>query len=109
MKNSSPSEKVLETVAQVGSGGAKAALNLFLPGIGGALAELLNTAIAPLLARRRDRFMEEMARDIEELKEQMPSFSVEALANNEAFCSTFLQAAQAAMRTHQEEKLKGLR
>jgi hypothetical protein len=43
------------------------------------------------------------------LEGRMAGFRVEALVNNEAFISAALQASQAAIRTHERQKLEALR
>ena len=52
--------------------------------------------------------MEEIAQALGELSERVEGFNIEDLAENPAFISTVLNASQAAMRSHQEEKLEAL-
>ncbi len=80
-----------------------------IPMVGGSATELLSLVLAPPVARRRDEWLKELADALEQLERRVDGFSVEALQNNEGFVSITLQAAQAAMRTHQEEKRDALR
>jgi hypothetical protein len=49
------------------------------------------------------------ARKSRELEDKVAGFRFEDLAQNEQFVSAVLQATQAAVRTHQEEKIEALR
>lgn len=80
-----------------------------IPLIGGPAAELFSTVITPSLEKRRVRWLNSLAEDLEKLQEKVKGFSYEEIARNEAFISTVLQASQSALRTNQEEKLKALR
>jgi hypothetical protein len=84
--------------------GARAAI----PIAGGAAAELSGLLNLPL-ARRRDAWFQDLADRLRELESQIEGFSLDNLAANESFISAMLQAAQAALRTHQKEKLEALR
>lgn len=77
--------------------------------LGGVLAEELGIVLVPPLARRRDEWWEHLARRLRELEETVAGFHLEDLSQNEQFVSATLQATQAALRTHQEEKLQALR
>jgi len=89
-------------------GTARAALAA-IPYVGGSATELLSLVLATPVARRRDEWMKELADALEQLEKRVDGFSIEALQNNETFVSITLQAAQAALRTHQQEKLEALR
>jgi hypothetical protein len=89
-------------------GAARAALSA-IPYVGGSATELLGLVLAPPVARRRDEWLKELADALEELQKRVDGFSIESLQNNETFVSVTLQAAQAAMRTHQQEKRDALR
>lgn len=80
-----------------------------MPAIGGPAAELFNMIIAPPLTKRRDQWMKNVADALIELATRIDEIHLDTLAENEAFISTLLQATQAAMRTHQKEKLEALR
>jgi hypothetical protein len=79
-----------------------------IPFVGGAASELLGLLSSPL-AQRRDDWFEDLARRLLDLEGNVEGFHFEDLSQNEQFVSATLQAMQAALRTHQEEKLKALR
>lgn len=68
-----------------------------------ALHAFLNTQVG----YRRDRFLEALGSEIEGLKRKFAEFS--DLESNESFKTAFVHALPAAIRTHQEEKLRALR
>jgi hypothetical protein len=76
-----------------------------LEGPGGIISALLKTPIE----RRRDEWMEDVGKTLIELSVQIEGFSVEALVESDLFVTTTLQAAQAAIRTHEIEKRIALR
>lgn len=79
------------------------------PFLGGPLAEFFSMVIAPPLEKRRDAWLVEIFSRLKILEEKVDEFKIENLAHNEVFISTLLYATQAAMRTHQGEKLAALR
>ena len=87
---------------------AKALLSA-IPFLGGPAAELFPTLLAPPLSKRRDAWMESLARSLKALEERTEGLKVESLSENEAFISAVMQATQSALRTHQNEKLDALR
>lgn len=87
---------------------AKAALSA-IPVVGGPVAELFATVITPSLEKRRIEWLNSLAVELEKLKQEIEGFSYESLVNNEVFVSNIMQASQAALRSHQEEKLISLR
>ena len=80
-----------------------------IPIFGGPATEILSAVITPPLARRRDAWLESIARCLKELEEKFDGFTIESLAQNEEFITTFIQASQIAIRNHKEEKLEALR
>jgi hypothetical protein len=82
---------------------ARAALS-FLPGA----TELFSNIITPPLEKRRDEWIESIARALKELEAKLDDFKIEDLSQNEVFVTTILQATQVAMRNHQQEKLEAL-
>jgi len=88
--------------------GVRAGLSL-APFIGGPLAEFFSMVIAPPLEARRDSWMIEIFTQLKKLEDHVEGFKIENLAQNEIFISTLFYATQAAMRTHQKEKLEALR
>ncbi|MGB7129832.1 MAG: hypothetical protein WBD59_03425 [Candidatus Sulfotelmatobacter sp.] len=87
---------------------AKAGLSA-IPVVGGPVAELFGLVVTPALDRRREEWMHSVAGRLEELEGRVKGFRIEDLPKNEAFISTLTHASQAAIRTHQQEKLEALR
>jgi hypothetical protein len=85
----------------------KAGLSL-IPHVGGPAAEFFSLVLAPPLERRRDAWLEDLYRRFRQLEEKVESFRFEDLQHNEAFVSATLQATQAALRTHEQQKLEAL-
>jgi len=79
------------------------------PFLGGPLAEFFSMVIAPPLEKRRDAWLIEIFTRLKMLEAKIDGFKIENLAQNKIFISTLLYATQAAMRTHQKEKLQALR
>ena len=75
-----------------------------LPLVGGLTAELLELALASPVSKRRDEWMESLARRLEHIQARLDS-----LAEDPAFVTTVLRATQIAIRNHAEEKLDALR
>lgn len=80
-----------------------------IPVLGSVLAEELGLVLAPPLTRRRDEWLEDLARRLHDLETRVEGFTFDDLVENEQFVSATLQATQAALRTHQKEKLEALR
>lgn len=80
-----------------------------IPVFGGSFVELFDAVIKPPLEKRRDQWLDGMARELKELERQVKGFSIEALAGNEMFVTAFLHASRSALRNHQREKLEALR
>ncbi len=79
------------------------------PFLGGPLAEFFSLVISPPLEKRRTAWLIEIFSRLKKLEEKVEGFKIENLTQNEVFISTLLYATQAAMRTHQDEKLAALR
>jgi hypothetical protein len=75
---------------------------------GGPAVEILGVIVGPPLERRRQAWMERVAAGLRDLDGRVGAV-FDDLENNEAFQSAFLHATQAALRTHQDEKLRALR
>lgn len=88
--------------------GVRAGLSV-IPCVGGPLTEFFSMVIAPPLEQRRDAWMIEIFTRLKMLEGRVDGFRIENLAQNKNFISTFFYATQAAMRTHQQEKLEALR
>lgn len=87
---------------------AKAGL-AHLPVVGGTAAELFSVAIASPLAQRRDRWLTDLALSLQALEARVEALEMESLPRNEVFVTTVIQTSQAAIKTHDPEKLNALR
>lgn len=79
-----------------------------IPVVGDAFAEALGLVLMPSLNRRRDDWFRDLARRLHDLETKVDGFRFEELATNEQFASATVQATQAVLRTHQEEKVEAL-
>jgi hypothetical protein len=79
-----------------------------IPVAGGAAAELFGLLNIPL-AHRRETWFQDLADRLAELESHISGFRLDTLVDNEQFVSATMQATQAALRTHQQEKLEALR
>jgi hypothetical protein len=70
--------------------------------------ELLQLLLSPPLEKRRNAWMKEVGRTLQEL-EKNRGIKLEELQTNEAFVTAVLQATQTALRNHQREKIEALR
>lgn len=75
-----------------------------IPFVGGPAAELFGLVLAPPLSKRRDEWLESVAKRLEAVEAKLDS-----LKDDPAFVTTMLHASQIALRTHQEQKLEALR
>lgn len=75
-------------------------------GPGVALFDLLTS---PIRGKRMDDWCEELRQGLNDLSRKMAELTPKRLAADEAFISAFAQATQAALKTHQQEKLEALR
>lgn len=80
-----------------------------VPFIGGPAAELLGLVLQPALERRRGEWFEHLGRAFEELRRRLDGFDPARLATNELFITAVITASNAALRTHEAEKLDALR
>jgi hypothetical protein len=64
--------------------------------------------LSPPLEKRRNAWMKEVGRTLQEL-EKNRGIKLEELQTNEAFVTAVLQATQTALRNHQREKIEALR
>lgn len=78
-----------------------------IPIVGGAAVEIFQFLMQAPLARRQDMWIQQLGENLLELQEG--GIKLENLQHNEQFISAVLKATQAAMRTHQAEKLAALR
>ncbi len=80
-----------------------------IPLAGGLASEIFNLVIAPPLTKRRDEWMESIARGLKELEENIGGFKIKELSKNESFLTTLMHSTHLALRNHQKEKLEALR
>lgn len=80
-----------------------------IPVVGGPANELFSLVITPSLEKRRDEWIESIAEGLKALEAKIEDFKIENLKENDAFVSTVVQAAHAAIRDHQEEKLEAFK
>ena len=85
---------------------AKAGLSA-IPIVGGAAVELFQNVVQPPLEKRREEWMVQVGRKLQELEEK--GLNLEMLQDNEQFISAAMYASQLALRTHKREKLEALR
>ena len=88
--------------------GAKAVLSA-IPIIGGPASELFSLVVTPSLSKRRDEWIESIAKGLKELEEHVESFTIENLRENDSFVSAVMYASAVAIRNHQKEKLEALK
>lgn len=86
----------------------KAAISA-VPVVGSPAAELFALVISPPLQKRQEKWMDAIAEGLKEMERRTAGFTVESLKDNPQFISTVLNASQAAMRSHQGEKLDALK
>jgi hypothetical protein len=80
-----------------------------VPFVGSPAAELFAALIVAPLAKRRDEWIESIARDLEALEERVDGLSLEDLSGNELFVTTVMQATQIVVRNHHQEKKEAAR
>ena len=80
-----------------------------IPVIGGTLTEVLSLVLAPAVSRRRDTWFKELADGLEKAERRIGGFSIENLAQDEAFVSAVIEATRSAISTHKHEKRQALR
>jgi hypothetical protein len=90
----------VHTVARAGFGS--------LPVVGSAAAELFNAVVIPPLEKRRDQWRESVGERLKQL-ESDDRISIDDLESNDNFINAVMRASQAALKTHQIEKLNALR
>lgn len=64
--------------------------------------------ITPPLEKRRNLWFKQVEKRLSVLEGTKDTIDLEDLSNNEQFITALLSASQAAMRTHEEEKLEAL-
>lgn len=107
MSNPSHGDPPQSNVADVAHALTRAGL-ASVPLVGNLAAEIFNMVVTPPLEKRRDQWRKSVGEKLQTL-ESAGKLSFDGLQDNESFISTVMQASQAAMRTHQQEKLDALR
>lgn len=74
-----------------------------------AAVEFLRLVLVPPMGKRRDEWLQGLCDRLHSLEQRVAGFRMDALVDNEAFISAALQASQAAIRTHERQKLEALR
>jgi hypothetical protein len=74
-----------------------------------AAAEFLRLVLVPPMGKRRDEWLQGLYDRLHAVEQCVAGFRIDALVDNEAFISAALQASQAAIRTHERQKLEALR
>lgn len=80
-----------------------------IPVVGGPAAELFAMVVTPPMDKRRRAWADSVGEGLRALETKFEGFRAESLSGNEAFISTVMHASQAAVRSHQQEKLNALR
>jgi hypothetical protein len=80
-----------------------------VPLVGAALAVALVTTLNWSLEQRREKWFTELAEGVEELRERVDDFDLEALADNDLFVDAVVTATRTVEHTHQAEKIEALR
>src|ERR1700746_1500548 len=75
----------------------------------GAGVTLFDVVTGPARTKRLHDWCEWFRLRFNDIAEKVEDFTPEALAKNDAFISAFAQATQAALKTHQPEKIDALR
>jgi len=81
---------------------------LAFPFLGPAVT-LIDLLTAPARGRRMSDWCEEFRVRFNDMSQRVDGLTPEELTKNEAFISAFAQATQAALKTHQKEKLEALK
>jgi hypothetical protein len=102
-ENSPPAKKSIGDAARAI---AKAVISA-VPVVGGPGVELFQFVVQPPLEKRRAEWMSEIGQRLQALEEK--GLDIEELRQRPEFISAVMQASQAALRTHTEEKLAALR
>lgn len=72
-----------------------------VPAVGGPLQVLFETVFSAPLEKRKEKWMQELARALMELQQTVDDLIPEKLAENAAFITMAIQASSIAIRSHQ--------
>lgn len=87
---------------------AEAALGS-VPLVGNALAVTFVTALGWRLEERREKWFNELAEGLEELRARISDLDLESLTGNDLFIDAVVTATRTVERAHQAEKIQALR
>jgi hypothetical protein len=87
---------------------AKAGLSL-IPWVGGSAAEIFAAIVTPPLQKRRDMWIEDLAKELADIRESRPELHIDDLLGSDQFITATLHATQTALKNHQKEKLEALK
>jgi len=104
MSDSDKGEKGKKSKGEIAQIVGRAMISIFPGGV-----ELFNTVIKPQLNKRFEEFQELIFEGLKELNERIEELDTEKLSKNESFITTAMNASQAAIRSHQKEKLEALK
>lgn len=79
-----------------------------IPVAGWAASELFSLVITPSLEKRRNEWLESLAKKLKELEGKVEDFKIESLRENESFISTLIQASRVAIANHHRVKREAL-
>jgi hypothetical protein len=96
------------TKGEIGGAVVRAAIST-VPVFGAPAAELVNLVLQPALGRRREKWLRDLAETVEDMRRRFDGFDPHELEENELFITTVISATNAALRTHETEKLRALR
>ena len=88
--------------------GGRAVLAAAVPVLGAPAAELMTNVLTPPLERRRTAWFNNLAERLERLEEQVESFTVASLRDDEEFITAVMTASQIAIRNHSGQKIEWL-
>ncbi len=72
--------------------------------LGSTAVEILNAVFTPAVTKRSQEWIDYIVRRLADLEGSVAGLTLEGLAKNDNFVSIFVQATQAAMRTHNQTK-----
>lgn|ERR1035437_2559781 len=103
-------ETALEKISHPTTGDVNHALvKIGLSILSAPAAELFSLIIASPMSKRRDAFLTDMYEELKKLKDKIPEFDFDSLKDNDLFQTIIINAAKAAISTHQQEKIEALK
>lgn len=80
-----------------------------VPFVGAPAVELFAFLVAPPLEKRRDEWIRSIAEGLSALENERPGFQIDALAEDETFLTTLINASRAAIAASRDETRQALR